>query len=169
MEANISKLSDEELIDQINKGNQEATEILLKRYKELVTMKVSRYFIVGAEKEDIFQEGMIGLYKAIKCFNKEKQKYAPTLIYPVRPDENIVNHELFCPIIPIIPFDIENIHTKFENWKIIIIIELINVVEMSNNFLLIDFLMVKNIKEPKILPIEENNIKWPNWISVIFK
>ncbi len=74
MEANNTNYSDEELIEQINNGNQEATEILLKRYKELVTMKVSRYFIVGAEKEDIFQEGMIGLYKAIKCFNKEKQK-----------------------------------------------------------------------------------------------
>ena len=74
MEYSNTNYSDEELIEQINNGNQEATEILLKRYKELVTMKVSRYFIVGAEKEDIFQEGMIGLYKAIKCFNKEKQK-----------------------------------------------------------------------------------------------
>lgn len=74
MEASNTNYSDEELIEKINNGNQEATEILLKRYKELVTMKVSRYFIVGAEKEDIFQEGMIGLYKAIKCFDAEKQK-----------------------------------------------------------------------------------------------
>ncbi|MBO4808047.1 MAG: aldehyde dehydrogenase family protein [Lachnospiraceae bacterium] len=37
--------------------------------------------------------------------NKEKQKYAPTIIYPVNTDESLVNHELFCPIIPIIPFD----------------------------------------------------------------
>ena len=70
----MDNLSDEELIEVINQGNQDAIEILLKRYKELVTMKVSRYFIVGAEKEDIFQEGMIGLYKAIKCFNETKQK-----------------------------------------------------------------------------------------------
>lgn len=70
----LDQLSDEELIDIINQGNQYAVEILLKRYKALVTMKVSRYFIVGAEKEDIFQEGMIGLYKAIKCFKEEKQK-----------------------------------------------------------------------------------------------
>ena len=74
MESSNNIFSDEELIDQINEGNQEAIETLLKRYKELVTMKVSRYFIVGAEREDIFQEGMIGLYKAIKCFDKEKQK-----------------------------------------------------------------------------------------------
>lgn len=74
MEANNTNYSDEELIEQINNGNQDAIDVLIKRYKELVTMKVSRYFIVGAEKEDIFQEGMIGLYKAIKCFDKEKQK-----------------------------------------------------------------------------------------------
>ena len=36
-------------------------------------MKVSRYFIIGAEKEDIIQEGLIGLYKAIKSFDPEKQ------------------------------------------------------------------------------------------------
>lgn len=74
MESSNVKFSDEELIEQTKHGNQEATEILLNRYKELVRMKISRYFIVGAEKEDIFQEGMIGLYKAIKCFDSEKQK-----------------------------------------------------------------------------------------------
>lgn len=65
--------SDEELINNVNEGNQEALELLLKRYKELVNMKVSKYFIIGAEKEDIFQEGMIGLFKAIKSYNGEKQ------------------------------------------------------------------------------------------------
>ena len=74
LNTDLDKLSDEKLIEVINKGNQDAIEVLLRRYKELVIMKVSRYFIVGAEKEDIFQEGMIGLYKAIKCFNEEKQK-----------------------------------------------------------------------------------------------
>ncbi len=73
-EADLKNKPDEELISLFNKGNEYAVEVLLKRYKELVTMKVSRYFIIGAEKEDIFQEGMIGLYKAIKCFNNEKQK-----------------------------------------------------------------------------------------------
>ena len=73
-DADLKNKTDEELIDLFNKGNEYAAEALLKRYRELVTMKVSRYFIIGAEKEDIFQEGMIGLYKAIKCFNEEKQK-----------------------------------------------------------------------------------------------
>ncbi len=69
----LKNSSDEELAELANHGNQEALELLLKRYKELVNMKISKYFIVGAEKEDIFQEGMIGLFKAIKNYNNEKE------------------------------------------------------------------------------------------------
>ena len=65
--------TDEEIVELAKEGDKDSIEYIMDKYKELVTMKVSRYFIVGAEKEDIFQEGMIGLYKAIKDFNKEKQ------------------------------------------------------------------------------------------------
>ena len=64
--------TDEELISFAKNGNKEALEYLFSKYKELVNMKVSKYFIIGAEREDIVQEGMIGLYKAIKSFNTEK-------------------------------------------------------------------------------------------------
>lgn len=64
---------DEILLEQINNGSNEALEELLNKYKELVNMKVGKYFIIGAEREDIYQEGMIGLYKAIKSFDTEKQ------------------------------------------------------------------------------------------------
>lgn len=64
---------DSEIIKLIKKGNEEALEYLLEKYTDIVNMKVSKYFIVGAEKEDIFQEGMIGLFKAIKSFDPEKQ------------------------------------------------------------------------------------------------
>ena len=63
---------DEELAEIAKNGDKEALEYLLKRYKELVDMKVGKYFIIGAEREDIVQEGMIGLYKAIKNFNPDK-------------------------------------------------------------------------------------------------
>ena len=66
-------LSDEKIIDMIHNGNDEALTYILDKYKELVNMKVSKYFIVGAEKEDTVQEGMIGLFKAIKSFDKNKQ------------------------------------------------------------------------------------------------
>lgn len=68
-----SKMTDEDLIVIIKSGNKYALEFLMNKYKELVNMKVSRYFIVGAEKEDITQEGLIGLFKAIKSFNPDKQ------------------------------------------------------------------------------------------------
>lgn len=72
-ENDLKQYKDEELVALVRDGNQEALEYLLKKYKELVNMKVSKYFMIGAEKEDIVQEGMIGLFKAIKCFNLEKQ------------------------------------------------------------------------------------------------
>ncbi len=66
-------LKDEEIISQVKSGDKEALVYLLEKYKNLVNIKVSKYFMIGAEKEDILQEGMIGLYKAIKSFNGEKQ------------------------------------------------------------------------------------------------
>lgn len=68
-----SNLNDEEIISQIKQGNQEALGYLLEKYKSLVNIKVSKYFMAGAEKEDIVQEGMIGLFKAIKDFKPDKQ------------------------------------------------------------------------------------------------
>jgi len=65
--------NDEDLIKKVKSGDNDALEFLLNKYKEIVNMKVSRYFIVGAEKEDIVQEGLIGLYKAIKSYDVEKQ------------------------------------------------------------------------------------------------
>lgn len=66
-------LTDEQIISQIKEGNEQALTFLLEKYKDLVNSKVGKYFIIGAEKEDIVQEGMIGLYKAIRNFNSEKQ------------------------------------------------------------------------------------------------
>ena len=70
---NYQKLTDEEIILQIKNGDEKALTFLLDKYKDLVNMKVGKYFLIGAEKEDIVQEGMIGLYKAIKNFDKSKQ------------------------------------------------------------------------------------------------
>lgn len=70
----LKDMSDEELVNLIKKDNdKEALEFLLGKYKELVNMKVGKYFIIGAEKEDMVQEGMIGLYKAVQSFEYDKQ------------------------------------------------------------------------------------------------
>lgn len=67
------KESDEDLIDKIKNGDKLALEFLLNKYKDLVSMKISKYYMIGAEKEDIMQEGMIGLYKAIKDYADDKK------------------------------------------------------------------------------------------------
>lgn len=69
----FDNLDDIELIKMTKSGDKKALNYLLNKYTEVVNMKVGKYFIVGAEKEDIMQEGLIGLFKAIKCFDPEKQ------------------------------------------------------------------------------------------------
>ena len=68
----FEKMTDEQVIEEVQKGDKQALSFLMNKYKELVNIKVSKYFMVGAEKEDIAQEGLIGLFKAIKTFNQEK-------------------------------------------------------------------------------------------------
>ena len=70
---NYSNMSDEDLINVIKSGDKNALNFLIEKYKDLVNMKVGKYFMVGSEKEDIMQEGLIGLYKAVKSYSPDKQ------------------------------------------------------------------------------------------------
>lgn len=66
-------ITDAEILSKIKSGDQLAELDLISRYKDLV-VKISRcYFIAGGDLEDIIQEGMIGLYKAIKNYNPSKE------------------------------------------------------------------------------------------------
>ena len=65
-------ISDEELIKETRLGNLEAQNYLLEKYRSLVTMKANKFFLIGAESDDMIQEGMIGLFKAIQSFDMEK-------------------------------------------------------------------------------------------------
>ncbi|MCI8587156.1 MAG: RNA polymerase sporulation sigma factor SigH [Clostridia bacterium] len=73
MFSNYQQMSDEKLIENIEANDQNALNCLIKRYNEIVYMKANKFFMVGAEKEDMIQEGMIGLYKAVKSYNLDKQ------------------------------------------------------------------------------------------------
>ena len=73
MNNNYNNMSDDELLELINKKDTDALDFLICKYKDLVNSKVNKYFIIGAEKEDIVQEGLIGLYKAIKDYKPDKQ------------------------------------------------------------------------------------------------
>lgn len=64
--------SDEEIVMEAKTGNNKAQDYLISKYENFVKSKSKAYFLIGADKEDIYQEGMIGLYKAIRDFKPEK-------------------------------------------------------------------------------------------------
>ncbi|MEW5920875.1 MAG: RNA polymerase sporulation sigma factor SigH [Bacillota bacterium] len=64
--------SDEEVAGEAKDGNGIALEYLINKYKNFVKAKARSYFLIGADREDIIQEGMIGLYKAIRDFKGNK-------------------------------------------------------------------------------------------------
>lgn len=69
-----SKMTDENLLKEVvNNQNNAALDCLIGRYKDVVSMKANKFFMVGSERDDIMQEGYIGLYKAVKSFDAEKQ------------------------------------------------------------------------------------------------
>ncbi len=80
MQEKTNRQSDIELVKIAQQGDDKALEALLGRYKNLVRAKARSYFLVGADTEDIIQEGMIGLYKAIRDYsadtNVENQRKA---------------------------------------------------------------------------------------------
>ena len=64
--------TDDELVELVRKGNSEALDYLINKYKNFVRAKARTYFLIGADREDIVQEGMIGLYKAIRDYQEDK-------------------------------------------------------------------------------------------------
>ncbi|MBA7633102.1 RNA polymerase sigma-H factor [subsurface metagenome] len=69
---NCRNCDDEELIYLASQGDLAAEECLINKYKKLVKIKARSYFLIGADTEDIIQEGMIGLYKAVRNYQFKK-------------------------------------------------------------------------------------------------
>lgn len=65
-------MQEEEVVDLAKGGHHAATEFLISRFRPLVENKAKAYFVVGADREDVIQEGMIGLYKAIRDFRSDR-------------------------------------------------------------------------------------------------
>lgn len=63
---------DEEVVSEAKVGNVRAQEYLINKYRNFVKAKAKSYFLIGADREDIYQEGMIGLYKAIRDFRADR-------------------------------------------------------------------------------------------------
>lgn len=68
----LEGLSDEEIVELVHRGDSQALEFLINKYKNFVRAKARTYFLIGADREDIVQEGMIGLYKAIRDYKEDK-------------------------------------------------------------------------------------------------
>jgi len=68
----FERLEDEEIVELVHAGDSDALDYLINKYKNFVRAKARSYFLIGADREDIVQEGMIGLYKAIRDFKEDK-------------------------------------------------------------------------------------------------
>lgn len=66
-------LTDEQLIRKLREGNQEITDYIMNKYKNLVRKKAKAMFLIGGDSDDLIQEGMIGLFKAIRDYNCDKE------------------------------------------------------------------------------------------------
>lgn len=66
------ELTDEVIVGAAKDGDVDALEYLIRKYKNFVRAKARSYFLIGADREDIIQEGMIGLYKAIRDYRSDK-------------------------------------------------------------------------------------------------
>ncbi|MCH1626100.1 RNA polymerase sporulation sigma factor SigH [Fredinandcohnia sp. SECRCQ15] len=66
------RLEDEEVVELVHTGESEALDYLINKYKNFVRAKARSYFLIGADREDIVQEGMIGLYKSIRDYKEDK-------------------------------------------------------------------------------------------------
>lgn len=71
-ETDFEVRSDEDIVMEAKNGDVIALEFLINKYKNFVKAKARSYFLIGADREDIIQEGMIGLYKAIRDFRDDK-------------------------------------------------------------------------------------------------
>ena len=66
-------MTDEELIDQLREGDRQVMDYICDKYKNLVRSKAKSMYILGGDSEDLIQEGMIGLFKAIRDYREERE------------------------------------------------------------------------------------------------
>ena len=76
--------SDEELLLQMRQGETDVAEYLVKKYKYLVLRKARAMYLVGGDTDDLIQEGMLGLFKAVQSYRPEKAASFACLLYTSR-------------------------------------------------------------------------------------
>lgn len=73
--------SDREILQQIKNGDNDAMEYLMKRYRGMVRTEARKFFLAGGDEEDLIQEGMIGLFKAINSYEEDKNTSFSTFAF----------------------------------------------------------------------------------------
>lgn len=73
LEKNYSELSDEQLIEQLRQGDNDITDYIMEKYKPLVRKKSNAMYLIGGETDDLIQEGMIGLFKAVRDYLPDRE------------------------------------------------------------------------------------------------
>src|SRR5690625_1546150 len=69
----FGSLVDEEILSQVQEGNEVAVEYLIRKYERIVRKKANTYFLIGSDRDDVVQEGLIGLFKAICDYDENKR------------------------------------------------------------------------------------------------
>ena len=72
-DTNYDIMSDEDIVDRIQAGDRLAMDYLFEKYKNLARSKAKALFLIGGDRDDLIQEGMIGLYKAIQDYQRDRQ------------------------------------------------------------------------------------------------
>ncbi len=76
MRAAYPEMTDKELFERLGRGESEVADFLLEKYKPMVKRQARTLYLIGGENEDLIQEGMIGLYKAIRTYRPEESAFA---------------------------------------------------------------------------------------------
>ena len=69
----FEKYSDEQLVQKLRSGDEKIMDYILDKYKPLVRKKANAMYLIGGDTDDLIQEGMIGLFKAIRDFKEERE------------------------------------------------------------------------------------------------
>ncbi|MGC2874047.1 RNA polymerase sporulation sigma factor SigH [Ihubacter sp. mB4P-1] len=92
VDRDLNVLTDESIVKMAQEGSSTAYEYLIDKYKGLARSKAATYFIVGADKDDVIQEGMIGIFKAVRDFDQEGEASFRTFV------ELCVNRQIISAI-----------------------------------------------------------------------
>ena len=82
MSGRYGNTTDEELIDRIRQGESQITDYIMEKYKNLVRKKAKSMYILGADNDDLIQEGMIGLFKAVRDYDAGRDASLQIYVYP---------------------------------------------------------------------------------------